>query len=405
MRIVFGISLAILGFIYQTNCINVPYSDMYLPVATNGFVCRTEFFTIDNLRGATDKAMESTFFKGYLQKFPRLFEDTHLFNVKSDILLSWPVFDSGKFLHGKPGRIRLIINIRGQIMGMVMINSALPDQKIIFEKCNPVRRYLKEEDDEENFLNQNWSVTRPTFGYSCGLKFISGSTVDGLMKIASNNHFIRRSTRGVKLVGFEKFMGDEFLGDDLYSFPVHQGLTDKVTHGAPGPFRIIFEMKDYEFKGIINLENRNEKCVTLWDLSSTSLSIAYSPSSVLNLEATQESYWHDTCFGHKFKTKTVLLYLEFALKEWKSKLEGRKLNFPYLLGNVVKLWPMRTPEVHDKTLNDTFAIGYNIKLATYGIYLVDIRKGAFHEVNLCLKFSGNDILNIQRILGPAALKV
>ncbi|CCU75037.1 putative candidate secreted effector protein [Blumeria hordei DH14] len=405
MRILFGISVAILGFIYQTNCINVPYSDMYLPVATNGFLCRTDFFPIDHLRGAAGNAMESTFFKEYYLKFPRLFEDTHLFNVKSDILLSWPVLPTGNYYHRKSGKIRLIINVRGQIMGMVMINSALPDQKISFEKCNPVRRYLQENDDEEIFVNQNWSVTRPTFGYSCGLKFISRSTVDGLMKIASKRKFLRRPNGRAQLANFEKFMGDEFLGDDLYSFPVHQGSTEKITFGAPGPFRIIFDMKNHEFKGIINIENRNEKCVTLWDLSSTSLSIAYSPSSVLNLEATQESYWHDTCFGHKFKTKTVLLYLEFALKEWKSKLEGRKLNFPYLLENDVKLWPMRTPEVHDKTLNDTFAIGYNIKLATYGIYLVDIRKGAFHEVNLCLKFSGNDILNIQRILGPAALKV
>ncbi|VDB94623.1 Bgt-51947 [Blumeria graminis f. sp. tritici] len=403
MRLLFGISVAIFGFIYQTSGINVPYSDMYLPVATNGFVCRTDFFTIHHLREAAENAMESTFFKEYYRHFPRIFEDTHLFNVKSDILLSWPVMSTGKIYHGKPGRVRLIINIRGQIMGLMMINSKIQGHNISFEKCNPVRRSLQEEDDEENFLNQNWSVTRPTFGYSCGLKFISVSTVDGLMEIASNSNFLHKSTGRAKLANLEKFMGDDFLGDDLYSFPVHQTLTDKITNGAPGPFRVIFDMKNSELKGIINLEDRNEKCVTLWDLSSTSSGITYSPSSVLNLETMQESYWHDTCFGYKFKTKTILLYLEFVLKEWESKLNGRKLNFPYLLKNSVKLWPMRTPESHDNSIYDAFAIGYDIEQATYGIYRAKVRVGNFITAELCLKFSHDHVHNIQRILGPAAL--
>ena len=80
---------------------------MYLPEGTNGFVCGMDLFTIDHLREVVNKVMESTFFEEYYHKYPTLFEDTHLFNVKSDILLSWPTMLNEKFFYSKKSNLHI----------------------------------------------------------------------------------------------------------------------------------------------------------------------------------------------------------------------------------------------------------------------------------------------------------
>ncbi|EPQ63960.1 BgtE-5613 [Blumeria graminis f. sp. tritici] len=323
----FRISLAISGLIHQFICTNIPYSDMYLPGGTNGFVCGVDFFTIDHLRQVVGKAMESTFFELYLSNFPELFEDTHLFNVKSDILLSWPVVLNENFYYGHPGTFRLIINIRGQIMGMVIVNSQDQDQKVSFEKCSPVHRSLEEGNDERRILNESGSITISRLGYGCGFGVIPESTVYNIKELISSGYFRHRLEGREKLASLEKYTDDKFVGVNLYSYPVRRKSSCKITHGMPGKFRVVFDMSSSEIKGVISIKDK-DKCETLWDLSSTSSETIYSPSSILDLDRVQDSIWPETCFGHEIKTKTIWLYLEFAMKNWKSKFNGRKLNFP-----------------------------------------------------------------------------
>ncbi|VDB94652.1 Bgt-51941 [Blumeria graminis f. sp. tritici] len=144
-------------------------------------------------------------------------------------------------------------------------------------------------------------------------------------------------------------------------------------------------MSSSEVLGIINVVDENEKCVTLWDLSSTSSEAIYSPSSILDLDRVQDSIWPETCFGHEIKTKTMWLYLEFAMKNWKSKYNGRKLNFPIVNQKAIWLWPMRTPETHIKTFTKVFAIGQDTRSGTY----------------TCLEYSPEIIRHLKGIFGPA----
>ncbi|CCU75015.1 putative effector protein, partial [Blumeria hordei DH14] len=97
MWINFSVTLAISCLILQVNGDDVPYSDMYLPDGINGFVCNSEFYSIDHVREAAKKGVEAFFYRKRPLKFPKTFEDTQLYNVKSDILLSWPIMSSGLF--------------------------------------------------------------------------------------------------------------------------------------------------------------------------------------------------------------------------------------------------------------------------------------------------------------------
>ncbi|VDB94622.1 Bgt-51948 [Blumeria graminis f. sp. tritici] len=106
-------------------------------------------------------------------------------------------------------------------------------------------------------------------------------------------------------------------------------------------------MEDLKFKGIINIKDAEEKCVTVLDLASASSDAIYSSSSILDLERMPEKIWPDTCFGHKFKYKTMWLYIEFALKKWPVYGDGEKINFPIVDENGLLFWPVRIPETHN----------------------------------------------------------
>ncbi|EPQ63800.1 BgtE-6023 [Blumeria graminis f. sp. tritici] len=396
-----GIFIAVFGLTHRVYCADIPYSDMYLPGETNGFVCETDNFTIDHLREVVKRIMELTFFEKYYQKFPKLFEDTHLFNVKSDILLSWPVLPNQKFHSSNPGRIRLIINIRGQIMGMVIVNPKERKKKVTFEKCNPVRRFIEEASNELQISDENLGMSRPVLGFKCGLKVVPWSNIDRITEFFSDDSFRKRLKEKNYLANLKKYTGDDFVGVDLYYFPVHKKLSNRITFVTTSQFWLVFDMSNNKFKGIVNLHDRNDKCVALWDLSSTSSDNIYVPSSILNLDRMPDKYWPETCSGHKIKSKTIWLYLEFALKNWKSRLHGRQLNFPLVKNRIIKLWPMRFPETDDNRLYHGFAIGHDTSLETYHLYHAQIRDGIFINLEPCLDFSHEIIHHLQKILLPA----
>ncbi|SZF03290.1 unnamed protein product [Blumeria hordei] len=397
----FGIFIAVFGLTHQVHCANIPYSDMYLPAKTRGFVCETEYFTIDHLREVATKAMESTFFEHYYQLFPKLFEDTHLFNVKSDILLSWPVLPNEKFHTSNPGKLRLIINIRGQIMGMVIVSPKGRKNKVIFQKCKPVRRSKENASNELQISDENWGMSRPVLGFKCGLKVVSWSQIERIMQFFSNDSFRERLKEHNRLTNLEKYTGDEFIGVDLYSFPVHKKLTNRITFATNSLIYLVFDMSNNKFKGITNLDDRKGKCVALRDLSFTSSDNIYIPSSVLNLDRMPDKYWPETCMEFRIKSKTMWLYLEFALKNWKSSLHGRQVNYPLVKSKVLQFWPMRFPETDNNRLHIGFGIGYDTRFETYHFYHAQIRDGKFVDLEPCMSFSNEIIHHLQKILRPA----
>ncbi|VDB94631.1 BgtE-5553 [Blumeria graminis f. sp. tritici] len=398
MWIKFGVFLTIFGLIHLIKCIDIAYSDVYLPDGTNGFVCQLHFYPIDRVREEAKKVIELFFFGNYNRRFPASFEDTQLFNVKSDILLSWPIFPSGVPYSKNPGKIRLVINIRGQIMGVVTKKPKVPNQKTSFERCNPVRRFFERDTDDQATLNERLTATYSTFGYHCGSKFFPESVVKWIKGPELSIYFQQRLSGKYKLCNLEKFTGDEFRGADLYWYPVHHKISHRAATGPPGKFRAVFDMSNSEFKGIINIEDRKEKCAPVRDLSSTSSHEIYRPSSLSNFERIQDSYWPQTCLGHKFKSKTILLYLEFALKNWVNALNGRKPYFPLVEDLVINLWLIRTPENHDNSFRHAFAIGHNTGLDRYSLYHAEVQKGVIEKFHPCLEFSRDIIRGLQENL-------
>ncbi|CCU83244.1 putative effector protein, partial [Blumeria hordei DH14] len=167
---------------------------------------------------------------------------------------------------------RLIINTRGQIMGIVVISFEKPSHKIRYNKCIPVRRSLEGINEEQSLSNESWGSSNPTLGYNCGLKFFPKSKVDkmtGPDLTTYYQHILRGKDKHSCLT---KYTGDEFSGVDLYWFPFLQKISDKCFAGiCPARrFRVVFDLSNGEFKGIIDVEERNKKCVTVWDLSSIS---------------------------------------------------------------------------------------------------------------------------------------
>ncbi|CCU75010.1 CSEP0003 putative effector protein [Blumeria hordei DH14] len=288
MWINLSVTLAISWLILQVKCDDIPYSDMYLPDGINGFVCDLEFHSIDHVREVAKKGVEAFFYRKRALKFPKTFEDTKLFNVKSDILLSWPIMSSRLFYTRTPGNSRLIINTRGQIMGIVVISFQKPSHKISYNKCIPVRRSLEENNEEQTLLNEYWGLANPTFGYSCGSKFFPKSIVDKILGPDWNTNYQQRLSRQHKLPSFKKYTGDEFTGVDLYWYPFQQGTSEKPCSGRPGKYRAVFDMSNGEIKGIINIKEKNEKCVTVWDVSSISSNNIYVSSSTLNLDRVRD---------------------------------------------------------------------------------------------------------------------
>ncbi|CCU75039.1 putative candidate secreted effector protein [Blumeria hordei DH14] len=57
MWIKFGVSLTIFGLIHQVKCEDIPYSDMYLPGGTSGFVCHLDFYSIEHIREEAKNAI------------------------------------------------------------------------------------------------------------------------------------------------------------------------------------------------------------------------------------------------------------------------------------------------------------------------------------------------------------
>ncbi|CAD6506030.1 BgTH12-06962 [Blumeria graminis f. sp. triticale] len=263
MWIKFCISLFITGLIHQVKCIDTPYSDMYLPDGTNGFLCETEFLSIEYARQEKYEAMESFFYERRFQTFPKLFEDTHLFNVKTDILLSWPVKPSGKIYIKDPGKFRIIINIRGQIMGMVVIVHDDDKNKVSFEKCKPVRSSVAEEDFTSSLLDEYWSLAYPTNGFRCGSKYFPLSIVKSGNDPNSDYYFKNALAAKSRRAYFGKYSGDQFIGSDLRTYPLHHSSTSEQICGPHGRFRAVFDMTNREFKGIIDVKAKDVKCVCL----------------------------------------------------------------------------------------------------------------------------------------------
>ncbi|CAD6505995.1 BgTH12-06927 [Blumeria graminis f. sp. triticale] len=208
MWIKFCISLLMFGLIHQVKCIDTPYSDMYLPDRTNGFLCQKDLIAIDHVRDIAKKAFKSLFFDHRFQRFPKLFEDTHLFNVRTDIFFSWPAKPDGKLYIRNPGKLRLIINIRGQIMGMVIINSKQHNSQVSIEKCKPVRSSNTEGNNESRILDEYWSLACPILGYKCGLKYIPKSMIKSGDDSDSNYYFQNALEANIRPDTFEKYSGN-----------------------------------------------------------------------------------------------------------------------------------------------------------------------------------------------------
>ncbi|CCU75023.1 putative candidate secreted effector protein [Blumeria hordei DH14] len=399
MWINFSVTLAISWLILQAKCDDIPYSDMYLPDGTNGFVCGLKFHSIDHVREVAKRGVEAFFSKTRFGNFPTTFEDTQLFNVKSDILLSWPIVSSRKFYNSTPGKSRLIINTRGQIMGIVLITSKKPLQKISYNKCIPVRRSLEENNDEQTMLNECWSLANPTFGYNCGLKFFPKSILDNILGPDWNTNYQQRLSRKHKIPSLQKYTGDEFSGIDLYWYPFQQGITEKPSSGRPGKYRAVFDMSNGEFKGIINIKERNEKCVTVWDVSSISSNNIYISSSTLNLDGVRDSIWPQTCFGHKFKSKIIWLYLELALKNWMSTSNRTSPNLPIKNQTLKDFLLLRPEETNKDSTYHVFAMGHDPISNAFNLYFVIIRDAQLKSFKPCLQFPRDDIHSLQKYIG------
>ncbi|VDB94620.1 BgtE-10142 [Blumeria graminis f. sp. tritici] len=400
----FSISLLIFGLIHQVKCIDTPYSDMYLPDGADGFVCENIFFSIEYARQATNKMIDTFFYEKYFQRFPKLFEDTRLFNVRSDILLSWPAKPNENFFTCNPGKFRLISNIRGQIMGMVIINSKQHNNEVSFGKCKPVRSSNIEGNTEGNIesrlLDEYWSLAYPRFGYKCGSKYFPLSMIKSGNDIDTNYYFQSALEAKDRAICFEEYRGDQFIGDDLRLYPLHYSSSSKPGSGSQGHCRVVFDMKSRQFKGIINLKDKEAKCAIVWDLSSASSDTIYSPFSVLNMERMSEMFWPETCFGHRFKYKTIWLYIEFALKQWSTNKGGKVFNFPIVKEDGLRFWPVRTPETHANSLMNAFAIGHDTNVNVYGLYRAEVRDGILRKFQLCLNLPLHDIRRLQRKVSP-----
>uniref|UniRef100_A0A381L3R4 BgtE-40003 n=1 Tax=Blumeria graminis f. sp. tritici 96224 TaxID=1268274 RepID=A0A381L3R4_BLUGR len=395
MWIKFCISLFLSWLIHQVKCIDRPYSDMYLPDGTDGFVCETKFFSIDYARQVARAVIGEFFFGKYFQNYPTLFEDRKLFNVKSDIFLSWPAKPRETIFTGNPGKFRLIVNIRGQIMGIVIKDINHHNNQVSFEKCKPVRRSIAEDNIESRLLDEFWRIAFPRYGFNCGSRYFPLSTVKSGNDLDSNYYFQNILEDKDKLTYFEKYKGDQFIGDNLRLYPLHHSSDSKLGSGPFGFFRVVFDKKDHDFKGIINLIDSEAKCVSVWDLSSPSPDTIYRPSSIFNMERMPDKDWPKTCAGRRFKYKTIWLYIEFALKDWSANWDGRELNFPIVEQNGLNFWPVRIPETNNKSMYNAFAIGHDTKKDVYGLYQADLRNGALINFQKCLDIPLREIRNLQ----------
>ncbi|VDB94674.1 Bgt-51638 [Blumeria graminis f. sp. tritici] len=371
---------------------------MYLPDGTNGFVCGTEFLSIDNARKQTNAVIEAFFFDERFQTFPMLFEESHLFNVKSEILLSWPARSSGKVYTKDPGKSSLIINIRGQIMGMVIIKTQYHNHHLSFEKCSPVRSSNAEGNIESRHLDKFWSIAFPRFGFRCGSRYFPLSMVKSGNDLDSNYYFQTVLDAKYRSDEFVEYSGDQFIGSDLRIYPLHHSSTSKQIFGPHGRYRAVFDMTNREFKGIIDVKDREEKCVTVWDLSSASPDTVYKPTSILHTERMPDKYWPATCVGTRFKYKTIWLFIEFALKKWPANGNHKKFNFPILNENGSQFWPVRIPETQTRSSTHAFAIGYDTVLNTYGMYEAVVRNGILSKYELCLDLPIDDIRSLEKKL-------
>ncbi|CCU75019.1 putative effector protein, partial [Blumeria hordei DH14] len=309
---------------------------------------------------------------------------------------SWPIMSSGLFFKRTPGKSRLIINTKGQIMGIVLITSKRLAHKISYNKCIPVRRYLEENDEEQTLSNEYWDLANPTFGYNCGVKLFPKTILDKILGPDWNTNYQQRLSRKHKLSSLQKYTGDEFSGVDLYWNPIQQKTSDKRTSGPPGNYRAVFDMSNGEIKGIINIKERNEKCVTVWDVSSISSNNIYISSSTLNLDGVRDSIWPQTCFGHKLKSKIVWLYLELALKNWMSTLNESNPNLPIEDQALKDFLLLRPEESHKDSTNHVFAIGHNTNFDAITLYLVKRRKDNLGSFEPCLQLPSYDIQCLQK---------
>ncbi|CCU82086.1 putative candidate secreted effector protein [Blumeria hordei DH14] len=215
----------------------------------------------------------------------------------------------------------------------------------------------------------------------------------------STKYYQQRLTRNYKLSCLIKYTGDEFSGVDLYWYPMHQKLSDTCPADLPGRFRVVFDLSNSEFKGIIDLKERNKKCGTVWDLSSMSSNNIYISSSTLNLDRFGDSYWPHSCFGHKLKSKIMWLYLEFAVKYSMSNLNGSNPNLPLTSQESIHSWFIRPGETNKDSSNYVFAIVYNTKHNTYNLFLMNTRNTKLDVTDSCLEFSTDVIHRLQKHIG------
>ncbi|VDB84402.1 BgtE-20028 [Blumeria graminis f. sp. tritici] len=345
----------------------IPFSDFFLPLSIDGYLCGENLYNILSIRDAATKAHRSFLFESPPSKFPAYFEDWSTFSVVDEIFLTWPLILSDRS-SSTIGRDRVVINSKGQIMGAITVDfDETVNSASNYKKCTPISFNPSPEENLSADLDLFWSKEYPTMGYGCGPYLLPNLEIDRLRIFISNRHLTRQVQymRGTDQP--REYTGNLFNGDKLLAYNPYKKNELGSASGQSMPCRIIFNLSE-GIKGVIYGANLDTKCQKVFDISKLVYDPPQIPVTITDYEKMEEKNREYSCANEMLRLGLVLNFINFAKAQISRGLVDDGSQYPILQDSNLLLWPIRLPEKLNDNLPIIFAVGYSLNDKKFEVY-------------------------------------
>ncbi|EPQ61578.1 BgtAcSP-31411 [Blumeria graminis f. sp. tritici] len=347
-----------------------------LPGKVNAYMCDTTFFSMKYLTQEAENAYRKFTHPSYNTRFPALFDDTLLFKLDTQILLSWPI-KASRIPHkaSSPDIYRLIINTDKDVIGVVSIIYQSDAQKglkkgLKYHKCKPVYLSSRPTNEQSNFEILNSLQSFEFIGYLCDSTLIRKEAFVYTREIIEKYDPVSSIGSRKFISKFSRYTGKLSTRADLYQYPLRNLSTKGQPTGQVSGHRIIYhhdQKKKIVYDGVISKGPKEDFCAEVWyiiplqDRTCENSLIKSQDDDLSGIDIMVP------CGTQELSMTTIQLFQFFGQSQVRQVQSYNPRNYP-ILQEDIWLWPISLPETSLANSHFAFATAYDSSSNFIGIY-------------------------------------